>query len=90
MPTNGEKMAGIRTQLANERTFMACVRTQMALMGGGVALIHIYDHILLFSLGCLLCVSGLVVFGVGLKNYLKVRKVVAAQAELKLRELGLG
>ena len=60
-----DKMAGIRTQLANERTFMACLRTTLAMGGAGLALIHVFEHILVFISGWVLCLTAACIFGGG-------------------------
>ncbi|MEK7352904.1 MAG: DUF202 domain-containing protein [Chloroflexota bacterium] len=59
-------LAADRTVLANERTFMAYIRTALALAAGGGTLIHFFDSALIRIGGALLIVlaAGILVWGI--------------------------
>ena len=71
-----------RTLLANQRTFLAYVRTTVLLAVSGVTLIKLFLHItFLLGLGyCLLVVSG-VTLVVGAINYLWMKKKIRSAIE---------
>ena len=59
-------LAADRTVLANERTFMAYIRTALALAAGGGTLIHFFETPLIRIGGILLIVlaAGILVWGI--------------------------
>ena len=75
--------------LANERTFLSVIRTALSLAGLGVAMLALMDHLAWFLLGWALMAAGLLVLAVGVVNYIRTRRLVAREAELDLKELGM-
>ncbi|MDP2729812.1 MAG: DUF202 domain-containing protein [Dehalococcoidales bacterium] len=59
-----------RTNLANERTFMAYIRTSLALAAGGGSLIHFLDSVLTNIGGGLLLALAAVILAWGLQRFI--------------------
>lgn len=84
-----DRLAGERTVLANERTFLAVIRTALSLAGLGVAMLKLMDHLAWFILGWALMAFGVLVLAVGVVNYIRTRRLVAQEAEVALKEMGI-
>jgi putative membrane protein len=70
-----DRLAVVRTQLANERTLLAYVRTGLAVGAGGAALLQFFsEHTGLRALAWLLIVAGVVVLAAGAYRFRSVRK----------------
>jgi putative membrane protein len=63
-----------RTVLANERTLLAYFRTMLALLAGAVTIMHFLDGWWVVPLGVTLLAAGPVLFGVGVRRYLRVHR----------------
>lgn len=59
-----------RTVLANKRTFLAFGRTSIALIALGIAFMKLIDHTVYEFMGVMLIMTGIVVFFVGLREYI--------------------
>lgn len=62
------------TALANERTFLAYMRTALTLFVAGVTFIKFFEIDLVVKTGGLFVFSGIGVFFVGLVRFLSMRK----------------
>ena len=76
---DGMRLALVRTELANRRTFLAYVKTSLGILAGGLALIHLVgDSPVMVLLGwCLLPVS-VVVLGLGIRDFTRTRGIIRA------------
>ena len=78
-----------RTVLANKRTFLAYARTTIALMVLGIAFVKFIDHQFFIITGFALIVLGIVVFGVGLREFAqntqRFKRLVAKERALEAR-----
>ncbi|MCD0461773.1 DUF202 domain-containing protein [Roseiconus lacunae] len=73
-------LALIRTQLANERTILAYLRTAIMLAGTGVSLVKLLEVTPdLIRLGWLLIALGAVVMVIGTYRYLRLRHKLNGQ-----------
>lgn len=63
-------LAADRTVLANERTFMAYIRTSLALAAGGASLIHFFDPLVIKAGGVLLIALAILVLGWGIQRFI--------------------
>ena len=66
-------LANDRTLLANERTLLAYIRTALAIMVTGVSLMHFFDWALMWEVGLGLIPVGLIILGLGIHRYLRIR-----------------
>ena len=73
-----DRLAVTRTELANERTLLAYVRTALAIAAGGAALLHIFAGPFLLTLGWLLIPVALVVLFVGVRRFQRARRALQA------------
>lgn len=66
-----------RTRLANERTFLAYVRTSLSLIAAAVVIFQFFPSadIYIFMAGLFAC-SGVIVLGIGLFRFNKVRRLL--------------
>ena len=80
-PTGDEREPDYRFTLANERTFLAWIRTALALIAGGVALVHLVPA---FGIpGGRHALSVLLTAGGGLLAALAVRRWQRVQAAMR-------
>ena len=73
-----DRLAVTRTELANERTLLAYVRTALTLAAGGAALIQLFAGPLLVTLGWVLLPAALLVLLVGVHRFRRARRALAA------------
>lgn len=71
-----DHLAVQRTALANERTFLAFIRTAIALVAAGASSIHFLEGTAVDVLGWAFVAAGVVVFGIGLGRYRRVRRLI--------------
>ncbi len=69
-------LAADRTSMANERLLLAYVRTALAMVGAGAALLHFQKDTLGLVVGGLLASSGLVVGIIGLVRFRSTRGIL--------------
>lgn len=69
-----DRLAAVRTALANERTLLAYVRTALALSGGGAGMISLLEAPAAHAFGWTLVVLGLVGLVVGLSRFRHVAR----------------
>lgn len=62
-----------RTIVANERTLLSYVRTTLALMAAGGALVHLFEDPRVVISGWVLLALSLPIFGIGFWHYLRRR-----------------
>jgi|Deesub1362A_J573_1020465.scaffolds.fasta_scaffold02389_2 putative membrane protein len=74
-----DRLAGVRTALANQRTLLALIRTALSLGAAGGAVMHLLDHVAATVAGLALVVVGGLMMGFGLHSYLQVRRLVHAE-----------
>jgi len=76
-----------RTVLANKRTFLAYARTAIAMAVLGIAFVKLISHELFILAGFALISMGVVVFGVGLREFLgntrRYKRLVAKERALE-------
>ena len=76
-----------RTVLANKRTFLAYARTAIALAVLGIAFVKLIDHQFFILAGFALIGTGVVVFAVGLREFLentrRFKRLVAKERALE-------
>lgn len=71
-----DHLAVNRTALSNERTFLAYVRTSIALVAGGFGLIKFIKDLTYNLLGWFLIGLGLIVLIIGITRFLKFNKSI--------------
>ncbi len=74
-----DRLAGVRTALANQRTLLALIRTALSLSAAGGAVIHLLDHLAATMAGMALVGVGALMMGFGLHSYFRVRRLVHAE-----------
>ncbi len=65
-----------RTMLANESTFLAYIRTGLAMAAAGATLIHFGGDRASLIIGMVLVVGGALIFFIGVGRYRKMRKTI--------------
>lgn len=63
-----------RTRLANERTFMAFVRTSLYLIVGGIAFLKVEELQSIQWLGYVCFLISIIVLVIGIMKYIRLRK----------------
>jgi len=71
-----DHLAVNRTALANERTFLAYVRTSIALAAGGFGLIKFIKDLTYNFLGWILVGLGIIVLIIGIIRFIKIKKSI--------------
>ncbi|MBN2346450.1 MAG: DUF202 domain-containing protein [Candidatus Aminicenantes bacterium] len=71
---NGDELSVIRSHLANERTFLAYVRTSLAFLAAGAGMIHFFDSRLVQKAGWLILAAGSVIAITGFVRFVTVRR----------------
>jgi len=66
-----DDLARVRTKLANERTFLAYIRTALALWAGGAAAVQFLPGFRGAGLAAALSAAGAATLGTGLHRFLK-------------------
>ncbi|OGH08313.1 MAG: hypothetical protein A2171_03010 [Candidatus Levybacteria bacterium RBG_13_35_9] len=69
-----DRLAIDRTILSNESTFLAYIRTSLALLAAGATLFHFFAEDYIQLLGMALIIIGLTVFILGYKRFKKMDK----------------
>ena len=72
-----DSLALERTRFANERTFLAYVRTAMGLVLGGFSMVQFFHHKVFVWVGGVFVPIGILVGLLGLKKYLVKRKTIS-------------
>jgi putative membrane protein len=72
-----DSLALERTLFANERTFLAYVRTAMGLVLGGFSMVQFFHHKVFVWVGGVFVPIGILVGLLGLKKYLEKRKAIS-------------
>jgi putative membrane protein len=75
------KLARVITNLANERTILAYIRTSLTLLATGVAFQEIFHKPYVLLLGKLLVGLSVVILIVGAVSFLKIKKTITKQKE---------
>ena len=68
-----DQLAADRTSLANQNTFLAYIRTALAIFAGGVTFIHFFKDPILEVVGWACLPIGLVTFWIGFYRYNRLR-----------------
>lgn len=71
-----DRLAISRTDLANERTLLAYVRTALALGAGGVGLVQIFTSPAVVALGWALIPAAALVLVVGVVRFQRARRAL--------------
>ncbi len=74
--TLGDYLGAHRTILANDRTWLAYVRTALTLFVVGVTFIKFFDNRTLFIIGWIFIPIGIAVVLIGIWKYFSVRKMI--------------
>ena len=69
-------LAADRTSLANERTFLAYIRTALTLVIGGISFLQFFPQGIVHVVGWLFIPAGVAAFVVGLLRYLRTRRLL--------------
>jgi putative membrane protein len=69
-----DPLAADRTILANERTFLAYIRTAMTMLVGGISLISFFPTYLIKFVGALAIIPAIIMFVIGFERYTYLRK----------------
>lgn len=69
-----DHLAVDRTILANERTFLAFIRTALTLFIGGISFIKFFDLFLLKVIGWVFVPLGILILLIGIKKYFRIKK----------------
>ncbi len=73
-----DHLAADRTAQANERTFLAYVRTALAFGAGGIGLIKLFEEsIPIIVIGWILITIGFVVLVFGIIRFIQFRKTIS-------------
>ena len=73
------RLALVRTELANRRTFLAYIKTALGTLAGGLALIHLVEESpTMLALGWFLMPVTVVVLGLGIRDYLVTKERIQA------------
>jgi putative membrane protein len=78
MMSLSDRLAVSRTDLANERTLLAYVRTALALAAGGIGLVQIFSAPLIVALGWALMPAGALVFLLGVARFRRTQRALRA------------
>ena len=71
-----ERLAAVRSILANERTFLAYQRTALAQLAVAATFIHFFDHFIFTVAGWALVPCSLVTFALGVVRYRRMRALI--------------
>ena len=71
-----DRLAISRTDMANERTLLAYVRTALTLAAGGVGLVNIFTMAAIVALGWVLIPAGAVTLLVGVARFRRARRTL--------------
>lgn len=71
-----DELAVDRTLLANERTFMAYLRSALTLFIAGVTFVHFFEYGMLFYLGIAFLPLSAAVAAFGMLRYRKMNKAI--------------
>lgn len=72
-----DRFARQRTELSNERTLLAYVRTSLGFVIVGVPALWWIDHPYVQGLGALSLAAGLVCLGLGIRRFMAVKTMIA-------------
>ncbi len=78
-PILRDHLAAQRTMLANERTYLAYIRTALTLFVAGVSFIKFFDHIFYEIIGWLLIPLGILTLIKGVISYIKMKRLIAEE-----------
>lgn len=74
-----DHLAADRTAQANERTFLAYIRTALAFGAGGFGLIKLFEEsIPIIVIGWILISLGLIIIVFGIIRFIQFRKIISA------------
>lgn len=76
-----EQLALDRTILANERTFLSYMRTSLTIFVVGITFIELLDSPIIEIIGILFLPIAFVIFILGIKIYLKIKKELYGMRE---------
>lgn len=82
------KFNRINTWLANERTWLAWVRTAVSLIGFGIVILKLDDDIVTQILGCILAFMGILSFLLGSLRYDVMRDIIDGTTFVVNNEFG--
>lgn len=69
------------TTLANERTFLAYIRTSLTLFVAGVSFVEFFTYPIVVKIGLVFVVFGIITFLIGLFRFLKTRSHIDNASE---------
>ncbi|HDH04295.1 MAG TPA: DUF202 domain-containing protein [Nitrospirae bacterium] len=75
-PVLRDHLAAQRTLLANERTYLAYIRTSLTLFVAGVSFIKFFGNIVYEIIGWMLIPLGILVLIKGIISYIKMKRVI--------------
>ncbi len=75
-PDPRNRLAVVRTALANERTLLAYLRTMLGLLAAGGTLLHFFEGAWATGGGVALIAAGVVLFGFGVWRFRQVRRTL--------------
>ncbi|WP_233512381.1 YidH family protein [Micromonospora deserti] len=79
-----------RFSLANERTMLAYLRTALALMAAGVALLQVFEHPLDTAAGAVLMGAGIAVAGNSYRRWRRVEEALRRDEPLPFSRVPAG
>jgi putative membrane protein len=79
-----DRLAVTRTDLANERTLLAYIRTALALAAGGLGLVQFFSSPIAVALGWILMPVGVVVLFIGAERFRRARRKLHALTDADL------
>ena len=77
-----DHFAAQRTMLANERTYLAYIRTALTLFVAGVTFIKFFENIIYEITGWLLIPLGILILIKGVISYIKMKRLIAEEEHL--------
>ncbi len=68
--------------LANERTYLAYIRTALTLFVAGVTLIKFFGHVIYEITGWILIPLGIMILIKGIISYIKMKRIITEEEHL--------
>lgn len=78
---NKDDLGLARTNLANERTFLAYVRTSLAFWAAGAGIIHFFPSRIMNYTGWFLLVAGAIITILGTVRFVAMKRRISTSSE---------
>jgi putative membrane protein len=78
---NKDELGLARTHLANERTFLAYIRTSLAFWAAGAGMIHFFPSRIMNYTGWFLLIAGAAISIIGALRFVAMKRRISASRE---------